>query len=90
MQPTPHGVYLQHDPASAPAHDAALVQSGGGAPVLEQMNNHRNISDLLDNLLRGYDNSVRPNFGGKYYNSTVSGITRPLSVVSLEHYQWYH
>nr|CAD7438339.1 unnamed protein product [Timema bartmani] len=26
--PTPHGVCLQHDPASAPAHHAALVQSG--------------------------------------------------------------
>ncbi|XP_029667950.1 gamma-aminobutyric acid receptor alpha-like isoform X2 [Formica exsecta] len=29
-----------------------------------QSNNHGNISDLLDNLLRGYDNSVRPDFGG--------------------------
>uniref|UniRef100_A0A1B0C824 Putative secreted protein n=1 Tax=Lutzomyia longipalpis TaxID=7200 RepID=A0A1B0C824_LUTLO len=30
---------------------------------LTQRNNHANISDLLDNLLRGYDNSVRPDFG---------------------------
>ncbi|XP_029161417.1 gamma-aminobutyric acid receptor alpha-like isoform X2 [Nylanderia fulva] len=29
-----------------------------------QSNNHGNISDLLDNLLRGYDNSIRPDFGG--------------------------
>ncbi|XP_072758476.1 GABA-gated ion channel isoform X2 [Anoplolepis gracilipes] len=29
-----------------------------------QSNNHSNISDLLDNLLRGYDNSIRPDFGG--------------------------
>lgn len=33
---------------------------------LSQNNNHANISELLDNLLRGYDNSVRPGFGGKY------------------------
>lgn len=32
---------------------------------LTQRNNHENISELLDNLLRGYDNSVRPDFGGK-------------------------
>ena len=29
-----------------------------------QRNIHANISELLDNLLRGYDNSVRPDFGG--------------------------
>ncbi|XP_037080556.1 gamma-aminobutyric acid receptor alpha-like [Pollicipes pollicipes] len=29
-----------------------------------QQNNHRNVSLLLDNLLSGYDNSLRPNFGG--------------------------
>ncbi|KAG8326459.1 hypothetical protein J6590_039915, partial [Homalodisca vitripennis] len=28
-----------------------------------QRNNHRNVSELLDNLLRGYDNSVRPGLG---------------------------
>nr|CAD7414897.1 unnamed protein product [Timema cristinae] len=39
------------------------------------MNNHRNISDLLDNLLRGYDNSVRPNFG-------VVSVTEVLSSMS--------
>lgn len=32
-----------------------------------QRNNHQNISTLLDNLLRGYDNSIRPDFGGKLY-----------------------
>lgn len=32
---------------------------------LTQSNNHANISELLDNLLRGYDNSIRPDFGGK-------------------------
>lgn len=32
-----------------------------------QRNNHQNISNLLDNLLRGYDNSVRPDFGGKFH-----------------------
>lgn len=33
---------------------------------LTQRNNHANISELLDNLLRGYDNSIRPDFGGKF------------------------
>lgn len=33
---------------------------------MTQSNNHANISELLDNLLRGYDNSIRPGFGGKY------------------------
>lgn len=32
---------------------------------LTQSNNHANISELLDNLLRGYDNSIRPDFGGE-------------------------
>lgn len=31
---------------------------------MTQHNNHANISELLNNLLRGYDNSVRPGFGG--------------------------
>lgn len=35
-------------------------------PKLPQQNNHRNISILLDNLLRGYDNSIRPDFGGSF------------------------
>lgn len=30
-----------------------------------QRNKHDNISLLLDNLMRGYDNSVRPDFGGR-------------------------
>lgn len=34
---------------------------------LTQRNNHGNISELLDNLLRGYDNSIRPDFGGKSF-----------------------
>lgn len=35
----------------------------------KQRNIHANISELLDNLLRGYDNSVRPDFGGKFLSS---------------------
>lgn len=35
-------------------------------PHQPQRNNHENISTLLDNLLRGYDNSIRPDFGGVY------------------------
>lgn len=37
-----------------------------GANTKTQKNNHQNISTLLDNLLRGYDNSVRPDFGGEH------------------------
>lgn len=36
-----------------------------------QRNIHANISELLDNLLRGYDNSVRPDFGG---NASVARV----------------
>ncbi|PSN49056.1 hypothetical protein C0J52_10598 [Blattella germanica] len=36
-----------------------------------QSNNHRNVSELLDNLLRGYDNSIRPDFGGKRKSNAV-------------------
>jgi len=38
---------------------------------LTQSNNHANISELLDNLLRGYDNSIRPDFGGKYIGGSI-------------------
>ncbi|XP_071638259.1 GABA-gated ion channel isoform X2 [Temnothorax longispinosus] len=43
-----------------------LVAAGARTSVRQrtQSNNHGNISDLLDNLLRGYDNSIRPDFGG--------------------------
>lgn len=42
-----------------------LAIVSGAILVKTQKNNHQNISNLLDNLLRGYDNSVRPDFGGK-------------------------
>lgn len=41
---------------------------------LTQRNNHANISELLDNLLRGYDNSIRPGFGGEYHRVFFIGI----------------
>jgi hypothetical protein len=31
---------------------------------MAQFNNHQNISEILDNLMQDYDNSVRPDFGG--------------------------
>ena len=43
---------------------AAEPKGNKGRAKLTQSNNHSNISELLDNLLRGYDNSVRPGFGG--------------------------
>lgn len=39
---------------------------GNNSMHLTQRNNHANISELLDNLLRGYDNSIRPGFGGEF------------------------
>lgn len=42
-----------------------LIEVTQNAVAKPQRNNHQNISTLLDNLLRGYDNSVRPDFGGK-------------------------
>lgn len=42
----------------------AIVAKTRCGNIKTQRNNHQNISNLLDNLLRGYDNSVRPDFGG--------------------------
>ncbi|XP_055691528.1 gamma-aminobutyric acid receptor alpha-like [Lutzomyia longipalpis] len=49
---------------------------------LTQRNNHANISDLLDNLLRGYDNSVRPDFGGKPAVIEVDIMVRSMGPIS--------
>lgn len=43
-----------------------ITAEAGSHMRLTQRNNHANISELLDNLLRGYDNSIRPDFGGKF------------------------
>lgn len=45
--------------------DATGTNSSRALLYNTQRNIHANISRLLDNLLRGYDNSVRPDFGGK-------------------------
>lgn len=47
-----------------------------------QSNNHSNISDLLDNLLRGYDNSVRPDFGGPPATVEVDIMVRSMGPIS--------
>ncbi|XP_034246807.1 gamma-aminobutyric acid receptor alpha-like [Thrips palmi] len=53
-------------------------------PTVEapQSNNHKNISDLLDDLLRGYDNSVRPNFGGPPAVVEVDIMVRSMGPIS--------
>ena len=51
-------------------------------PNRTQSNNHRNISELLDNLLRGYDNSVRPNFGGPPATVEVDIVVRSMGPIS--------
>lgn len=45
---------------------SSSTSSGLSSTWLTQSNSHANISNLLDNLLRGYDNSIRPDFGGEY------------------------
>ena len=47
-----------------------------------QINNHGNISELLDNLLRGYDNSVRPDFGGPPATVEVDIMVRSMGPIS--------
>ncbi|XP_014612543.1 PREDICTED: gamma-aminobutyric acid receptor alpha-like isoform X2 [Polistes canadensis] len=47
-----------------------------------QSNNHSNISELLDNLLRGYDNSVRPDFGGPPATVEVDIMVRSMGPIS--------
>ncbi|XP_020280636.1 gamma-aminobutyric acid receptor alpha-like isoform X2 [Pseudomyrmex gracilis] len=47
-----------------------------------QRNNHSNISDLLDNLLRGYDNSIRPDFGGPPATVEVDIMVRSMGPIS--------
>ncbi|CAB3370465.1 gamma-aminobutyric acid receptor alpha-like isoform X2 [Cloeon dipterum] len=45
-------------------------------------NPHRNVSELLDNLLRGYDNSVRPDFGGPPAVVEVDMVVRSMGPIS--------
>lgn len=47
-----------------------------------QSNNHSSISDLLDNLLRGYDNSIRPDFGGPPATVEVDIMVRSMGPIS--------
>ncbi|KAH8261636.1 hypothetical protein KR044_012603 [Drosophila immigrans] len=49
---------------------------------LTQSNNHANISELLDNLLRGYDNSIRPDFGGPPATIEVDIMVRSMGPIS--------
>ncbi|XP_067644044.1 gamma-aminobutyric acid receptor alpha-like isoform X2 [Eurosta solidaginis] len=74
------------------ANAAALTGLGVRAPVswpksgshmrLTQRNNHANISLLLDNLLRGYDNSIRPDFGGPPATVEVDIMVRSMGPIS--------
>ncbi|XP_050504106.1 gamma-aminobutyric acid receptor alpha-like [Diabrotica virgifera virgifera] len=57
-----------------------VIMSGTG--TLSQQNNHKNISLLLDNLLRGYDNSIRPDFGGPPTIIEVDIMVRSMGPIS--------
>lgn len=67
---TAHGYWLI---ALIATIGSANTKSTTNVMHLTQRNNHANISELLDNLLRGYDNSIRPGFGGKR-NDTIMCI----------------
>ncbi|XP_075213762.1 gamma-aminobutyric acid receptor alpha-like [Lycorma delicatula] len=45
-------------------------------------NHHKNVSELLDNLLRGYDNSIRPGFGGPPAVVEVDIMVRSMGPIS--------
>ncbi|XP_034483167.1 gamma-aminobutyric acid receptor alpha-like [Drosophila innubila] len=62
-----------------------LGEMGAGSLTrswLTQSNNHANISELLDNLLRGYDNSIRPDFGGPPATIEVDIMVRSMGPIS--------
>ncbi|XP_058788992.1 gamma-aminobutyric acid receptor alpha-like isoform X2 [Phymastichus coffea] len=58
-------------------------RSRASGPVAKhQSNNHGNVSELLDNLLRGYDNSVRPDLGGPPAVVEVDIMVRSMGPIS--------
>ncbi|XP_075163672.1 gamma-aminobutyric acid type A receptor subunit Grd [Haematobia irritans] len=59
-----------------------LTAEAGSHMRLTQRNNHANISELLDNLLRGYDNSIRPDFGGPPATVEVDIMVRSMGPIS--------
>ncbi|XP_014208925.1 gamma-aminobutyric acid receptor alpha-like [Copidosoma floridanum] len=61
---------------------AEPTRRSSGRRERPQYNNHGNISELLDNLLRGYDNSVRPNFGGPPAIVEVDIMVRSMGPIS--------
>ncbi|XP_065078332.1 gamma-aminobutyric acid receptor alpha-like [Ochlerotatus camptorhynchus] len=66
--------WAAHTGSPGPVVDAAIR--------LTQRNNHGNISELLDNLLRGYDNSIRPDFGGPPAVIEVDIMVRSMGPIS--------
>ncbi|SPP76489.1 gamma-aminobutyric acid receptor alpha-like [Drosophila guanche] len=68
------------------AHTASSSSSSSSSSLrtawLTQSNNHANISELLDNLLRGYDNSIRPDFGGPPATVEVDIMVRSMGPIS--------
>ncbi|ODM96202.1 Gamma-aminobutyric acid receptor alpha-like, partial [Orchesella cincta] len=49
---------------------------------LRNHDSHRNVSELLDNLLRGYDNSIRPDFGGAPTIVEINIMVRSMGPIS--------
>ncbi|XP_021920170.1 gamma-aminobutyric acid receptor alpha-like [Zootermopsis nevadensis] len=61
---------------------ATFALQSTGRQQMAQLNNHRNISEILDSLLRGYDNSVRPDFGGPPAVIEVDIMVRSMGPIS--------
>ncbi|XP_017030857.2 gamma-aminobutyric acid receptor alpha-like [Drosophila kikkawai] len=64
------------------SHTSSSTVTGLSSAWLTQSNNHANISELLDNLLRGYDNSIRPDFGGPPATVEVDIMVRSMGPIS--------
>ncbi|OAD55135.1 Gamma-aminobutyric acid receptor alpha-like [Eufriesea mexicana] len=78
MCPSPSRVRLRQRTAPSRAATGAKTSTRQRT----QSNNHSNISELLDNLLRGYDNSVRPDFGGPPATVEVDIMVRSMGPIS--------
>lgn len=80
-----HLILAQHVATVHAVYGSVSVQNNSRALLYnKQRNIHANISELLDNLLRGYDNSVRPDFGGKFWPRINRSHFSPTNIIIIE------
>ncbi|PNF27091.1 hypothetical protein B7P43_G08556 [Cryptotermes secundus] len=75
-------IHLLDTFALQPLSPSSILTSQTRNLQLAQLNNHRNISEILDGLLRGYDNNVRPDFGGPPAVVEVDIMVRSMGPIS--------